>query len=105
MLNRHGKSSFCIKTCLLRKDRPFRCLAIPRTFGSNEDNACVRGFPVVPTVYQYRSRFYQGTIGYTFGTNGTIGSPNGTVGRMGKAMVPLATNGYHCENPERSLYT
>ena len=23
------------------------------------DNACVRGFPMVPMVYQYRSRFYQ----------------------------------------------
>ena len=23
------------------------------------DSACVRGFPMVPMVYQYRSRFYQ----------------------------------------------
>ena len=28
--------------------------------GNIDDNlACVRGFPVVPMVYQYRSRFYQ----------------------------------------------
>ena len=52
-------------------------------------NACVRGFLMVPMVYQYR-----GTIGNTICTNGnangTIGSPNGTIG---KPMVPLATNG------------
>ena len=55
-------------------------------------------------VYQYRSRFYHGTIGSTNATigntigangnaNGTIGPPSGTIGTNGKPMVPLATNG------------
>ena len=59
---------------------------------------------MVPMVYQYRSRFYNGTIGNTNGTigntigtngnaNGTIGPPNGTIGTNGKPMAPLATNG------------
>ena len=58
---------------------------------------------MVPMAYQYRSRFYIGTIGNTICTNGnangtigspngTIGSPNGTIGTIGKPMVPLATN-------------
>ena len=43
--------------------------------------------PMVPMVYQIRSRFYHGTIGNTIGTNGndngTICSPNGTNGTVG----------------------
>ena len=53
----------------------------------------MREFKVLPMVYQYRSRFYQGIIGNTIGTNGyangTIGSPNGIIGTIDKPLVKL----------------
>ena len=66
--------------------------------------------------YQWYTNIAQGltngTIGNTICTNGnangTIDSPSGTIGTIGTIgkpmviLVPLATNGYHRENPERS---
>ena len=65
--------------------------------------------PMVPMIYQYRSRFYQwyhcNTIGANGNANGTIGSPSGTIGRP---MVPLATigkitNGTIGRTPNRAI--
>ena len=52
--------------------------------GSARQIVCVfKVLPMVPMVYQYRSRF---TIGTNGNANGTIGSLNGA---NGKPMVPL----------------
>ena len=48
--------------------------------------ACVRGFTMVPIVYQYRSRFYQWYLGNTICTNGNA---NGTIGSLNGTMVSI----------------